>query len=414
MSVFNKNRPCVQTGFTIGHTLGRRAVKGDIGLEIEVEGNKFQKSNVHLLPLGWQHHTDNSLRGTDNAEYVLNGPIKFDQVRGHIDALWDMFKAYGSKISESNRTSVHVHLNVQDFYFDHFAAFAALYFCFEEILTEWCGEHRVGNLFCLRAKDAPAIITAIKRFIRTDGGDIRENFHYAGFNPQALFKFGSIEIRTLRGTPDPEVIFDWVGILRRLYELSGSYSDPRDVCSNFSAEGPIAFFETILGEHASKVRAGSGMSDEKIRDSLYEGIRLAQDIAYCRDWGVYKKTEVKKDPFNRDAMKQAKKVSTYQNAQSLQATHIDDYPPPPPPVPHPSAYIEPTTWGAEGYTQSASNFTQTSAQAAAQTQIINGILAGNSFNTQSIAPQPIVTTPAWPDVDPQPTEEEWSNDLDAF
>lgn len=294
--------------YSVAVTLGRKATKGDVGIEVELEASNTMPKSEDVIPPQWVYHQDGSLRGYDNAEYVLAKPLPFDEVDKAIDDLWDVLKAKKVKLTPSNRTSVHVHLNVQDFFLNRLATFAGMYFCVEEILTEWCGEYRVGNLFCLRAKDAPAIITQLRRFIRSDmQTQIRDNFHYAGFNANALHKFGSIEIRTLRGVMDPETIKMWVAILRRLHTLSADFPDPREFVSMFSSLGPLEFYETLLGEHAGTVQAAIGWSNEQVRDSMYEGIRLAQDICYCRDWAKFQAIEVKPDPFGRDVRKKASK-----------------------------------------------------------------------------------------------------------
>jgi hypothetical protein len=41
------------------------------------------------------------------------------------------------------------------------------------------------------------------------------------------------------------------------------------------------------------------MTDDEVRDSMYEGIRLAQDLCYCRDWDLFLPMEYKQDPFGR-------------------------------------------------------------------------------------------------------------------
>lgn len=282
-------------------TLGHRFVKGDVGLEIECEGNKFRKEDV-VFP--WEFHQDNSLRGKDNAEYVLKKPIAFAAVEGAVTDLWKMMDEFGTKLDDSNRTSVHVHLNCQQFHFNRLAAFTALYFAFEGILTEWCGEHRVGNLFCLRAKDAPAIITETRNFIANDGNyALSDNLHYAGLNIQALAKFGSLEVRTLQGVTTPEPVIEWVALLKQLYDMSAEFNDPRTICGMFSANGPIAFYDRILGEHGGRLRQALGIDDEFIREELYQGIRMAQDICYSRDWDLFHPVDVTPDPFGRKARK---------------------------------------------------------------------------------------------------------------
>jgi len=296
---FPVNRKKIE-GYDIKTLTGRRPTRGDIGLEIECEGNKFLKSNELLQPF-WVHHVDHSLRGKDNAEYVLAEPIDFDTVPTAVMFLWDVFESYGTKLDESNRTSVHAHLNVQRWNLNRLTSFCAIFFTLEEILSEWAGDHRVGNLFCLRAKDAPAIVTKLKKFIQFDGNfELTDGLHYAGLNIQALQKFGSLEIRYLRGATQPQLILDWVTILRRLYEQSAIYPDPRDVLSLFSYEGPLNFFNTILGPTADIIHAGLPSWDrETISASLYEGIRMAQDLVYCRDWDLYQPIVVRDDPFGR-------------------------------------------------------------------------------------------------------------------
>lgn len=308
-AVFLREKEAKIPGFSLVHILGRVPVDGDIGIEIEVEGNKFPKGNdsphgsvsPELIPKEWVYHHDGSLRGMDNAEYVLKKPLKFEQVPGAIKNLWEMFDKFGSKLDESNRTSVHVHLNAQEFHLNRLTAFAALYFSVEEVLTAWCGDHRVGNLFCLRAKDAPAIVSQLKNFIQQNGQvGISNGLHYGGLNPQALLKFGSIEIRSLRGVTDPDTILTWVAILERMYKMSEDFPDPRLICSHFSGHGAMAYLEMILGEHTPGVLQQVPFDPQEIRESLYEGIRLAQDLCYCRDWSKYEPVKFEKDPFGRN------------------------------------------------------------------------------------------------------------------
>jgi hypothetical protein len=324
VELFCRRQPEPVMGLTLLSILSKflKPTKGAVGIEVEVEGNKFPKvpgyETTHkALPLEgwtfWSYVKDGSLRGHDNAEYVLQKPIEFEQVPDAIAELDERLKAYGSVMAESNRTSVHVHLNCQDFYMNRLAAFCALYFCFEEVLVEWCGEHRVGNLFCLRGKDAPGIITKIKRFIQSDGqSELSDGLHYSGLNANALTKFGSLEVRSMRGPTDLSVVVQWVKILERLYKLSADFTDPRDIPAQFSAQGPLTFFETMLGEEGFVLRQGIAFDDERIRDSMYEGIRLAQDLCYCRDWGNFKPVNLKDDPFGRDMRKVAKAVAFHE------------------------------------------------------------------------------------------------------
>ena len=308
--------------YDIGTLLASKLQKNDIGLEVEVEGNIFPKPSHHpsgvsphkpeLIPAAWQYHKDGSLRGKDNAEYVLTKPVKFNDVEKHVNDLWDMFDKCGSVLDVSNRTSIHVHLNVQRWHLNRFASFCALYFAVEEILTAWCGEHRVGNLFCLRAKDAPALISRIRDFI-VNNGDYKfpESYHYAGFNAHALNKFGSIEIRSLRGVTDKDTLLRWVNILRHLYDLSASYPDPTKVVEGFSSEGALSFLNSILGEHATSILEDLQWQHYQVQDAMLNGVRLVQDICYSRDWSTFKPVSLQPDPFGRSLISKKTAQASY-------------------------------------------------------------------------------------------------------
>lgn len=318
--VFKKKDKKAKPGFNMAVVLGTKKaniVGGQVGLEIEMEGKNLL--NQADTPPPWVYHKDNSLRGEENAEYVLHRPVLFDEVEGALNTLWDGLKKKKAKIDDSNRTSVHVHLNCQDFFLNRLTSLMALYIIFEEPLTEWCGEHRVGNLFALRSVDAPAIVSTLKKFIMYEGNyPISDAMHYAGMNAQALVKFGSLEFRTMRGCQNSEEALEWVSFLRRLYELSEAYPDPREIIGQFSAEGPISFFETMLADRAPVLRNGIGYTDDQIADAMFKGVRLAQDLCFCRDWSMYKSVKLKPDPFDRDSLKQARKVAAGLTPQQVE------------------------------------------------------------------------------------------------
>lgn len=337
--------------YTVMSLFGNNKTNGQVGLEVEVEGNMFPKSSDYeedsendLIPPMWRYTYDGSLRGNDNAEYVLKKPLKFEEIPSAVDDLWQMFSDYGSVLDDSNRTSVHVHLNVQEFRLNRLCAFSALYFCIEDILTAWCGDHRIGNLFCLRAKDAPAIVSKLRKLIVTNNTRViskDDGLHYSGFNLQALSKFGSIEIRTLRGAREADVIITWVGILERLYHLSEKYAeDPRTIVEGFSGRPFEEFLKDILGPYTDEVLKNCGMNSSQARDATLEGVRIAQHLCYCRDWGNFPKEAAKPDPFGRslstleqiDNLENQVAVNSYglsavaialQQPSSLNWTHTD-------------------------------------------------------------------------------------------
>lgn len=302
MKVFVNKPKKTKIDYRVVTVMGLKEVDGDVGIEIECEGNKFPKNRRDnpgdALPKGWDYHKDGSLRGADNAEYVLSRPVKFEELPKKVGDLWGCLEKYGTVLDVSRRTSVHVHLNCQQFTMSRVTSFMALLYATENILAEYAGDHRVGNLFCLRAVDASGILRQAQYFITNNmSWHFPEGMHYSGVNLESLAKFGSIEVRYLRGVVSEDAILEWVELLRRVYDASARFPDPRDVCVAFSAEGPLGFLDLIYGDLTENLCKGSGMSRDQIEESLLTGIRFAQDLCYLHDWDCFATEQ--RDPFNR-------------------------------------------------------------------------------------------------------------------
>ena len=305
--VFVKKTSKSTEDLTVANQMGLRTRKGHVGIEVEVESKTpgaFAKMKLPQVAEYWGYHMDGSLRGADNGEFVLLKPVDFDEVDKAVDALWDEFKKNKAVLAESVRTSVHVHLNVLSFYQNRLASLLALWFICEEVLSHFCGDHRAGNLFCIRAKDGPAIITEVKNWFENKGeyGMDTEGLHYSALNVSALYKFGSVEVRTMRGLTEPAPLKQWVRILKRLYDESAKYSDPRTIIERFSIQGPVEFFTELFGNEAPAIIAAV-QNEVNLSGSLFEGMRFAQDIAYSRDWSTFNPVKIASDPFGRKTAK---------------------------------------------------------------------------------------------------------------
>lgn len=263
---------------TIMQLFGPRAQAGTYGVEVELEGQGLPKDHFG----DWVYHADPSLRG-ESAEYVFRVPLNKDKVRAALEFLRDTLKGCGSVINKDlSNCSVHVHRNVQKNSLQDVYKIASVYFILEDLLTEWCGQERVGNLFCLRATDAEYLITAMVKAIRSGqfGGLIDDQeLRYAGINVTSISKFGSLEFRGLRGTKEVDVITDWVDIVDNLCEYALTFKSPAHVVQQFSAVGPQQFLMDSLKNHA-----GVFMVAQDVNNRMYDGARVAQDIAFAVNW----------------------------------------------------------------------------------------------------------------------------------
>lgn len=253
----------------------RLKTAGDVGVEIEVEGH-----NLPIAEKYWRNEHDGSLRGAENREYVLAKPSTLNQLKMALKYLDIKYKECNSVVDDSVRAGVHVHVNVQTLNMVELYNFMTLYIILEEALVKWCGPDREGNLFCLRTMDADYLIYRLAQAAQTR--DFRhlidDNLRYGSMNVKALGTYGSLEFRAMRGTRDLSLIQLWAEVLVNLREVAKNYTDPKDIINGFSEGECVAFFDRCLGEYADLFRY------EGYERGLVQGMRRAQDIAFCCDW----------------------------------------------------------------------------------------------------------------------------------
>ena len=127
----------------------------------------------------------------------------------------------------SNRTSIHVHVNVSDMEVKEWFTFLFLWVLYEDALIHFCGEERKGNLFCLSSRDAEGLLFKLEEFAR-DGQiyEFNDNYRYSAVNTTASVKYGSLEFRSMRGTLDIEVLNKWLSTLYCLRQKAIEIGSP--------------------------------------------------------------------------------------------------------------------------------------------------------------------------------------------
>lgn len=223
--------------------------KGEIGIEIEAEGKNLQIVETDL----WRTEKDGSLRGNfpeSAAEYVLKKPLPRNLVGTALDELIQLQK--DATLSFSFRTSVHIHINVGDLTEEQLRCFAYAYVLLEEPLINFCGKSRKANRFCLRIQDAERTLLHLQNFYErgietlkaVSGDDIR----YSAMNLAAIYKYGSMEFRAMRGTLDKGVIKNWISALLAVKDWSIKQETPKQIFDHFQTIGPDGFLTEVLGE----------------------------------------------------------------------------------------------------------------------------------------------------------------------
>lgn len=269
---------------TVFESLGlRNRQEGKFGVEIEVEGKRLPTTELH--PRYWRVDHDGSLKAAEAFEYVTPLPMSLEGIRKALDDLERVYKAKKSVVDESIRAGIHVHLNVQDYYPEELWTFVTTYYCLEDLLVHWCGPSREGNHFCLRSCDSEFSLFAIAEAIKGKNlkGLNTDNLRYAALNPCSLFKYGSLEFRSMRGTRDLDAVFTWVKLIDDLEKGAKQFKTPDRVIHAMSAGGSRGFVEQVLGDSA-KLFTNVKNIDEILKNSM----RRTQMIAFAVDWNTYK------------------------------------------------------------------------------------------------------------------------------
>lgn len=270
--------------------------KGDVGYEIEVEGGNLPWPEGDI---NWRREEDGSLQPKpDCGEYVLNKPQSLEDFNKDLNDLKKLFEDSGAYIEYSIRAGVHCHVNCQHMTPVQVVNFAVAYYVLENLLVEYCGEDRVGNLFCLRAKDADFVVDRlVEAVVERDLQPLEnEDIRYASMNFNSLHKYGSVEFRAMSTTDNWDKLSSWARILIRIRDESLLYENAQDMVGDFSVNGITAFLNRFLGEDKDTVLEGVADVEAKI----WEGLRVAQEVAFL---AVPKEVVVNLNPFLQQDVK---------------------------------------------------------------------------------------------------------------
>jgi hypothetical protein len=254
------------------------------GIEVELEGKNLVKAPDEVI-LYWGQHPDGSLRklapGDEAIEYVSRVPYDIVTTEKAINVLFNFLNKPPCKVYESYRTSIHVHVNFGQETFRTIYNFMTLSILLDELLVSQNGDHRVGNNFCLRSKDAMGQVVALINSIEQTGSffHIQQQERYSSINFASLMKFGSVEFRSLECTTHQGRLMHWIGTLSRIKDRARLFQNPVEIIQQFSMMGPRTFLTSVLGPYAMKY-----VNLPEMEDMLHNGMRIAQDFAYCSAW----------------------------------------------------------------------------------------------------------------------------------
>lgn len=254
-----------------------KQVKGDVGIEIECEGDNL----VCVEDGGWKTVDDGSLRGNfpeSRCEWVLEKPIDINDVLPAMQYLEDRQK--NATLEFSFRTSVHLHINVQQLTANQILNMFYTYFLCETVLMNYCAEHRRGNRFCLRMEDAEGIEPFIRKMIITKdvqwkGIPPNDAVRYAAMNIEAMWKYGSLEFRGMEGNLSPERINTWAKAFVNIRSFAKKFDNIQKIHDFFVKNSPNMFFDSVFQDVAETFKYPGFAND------LRKGFSLTIDFPYA-------------------------------------------------------------------------------------------------------------------------------------
>lgn len=213
-----------------------------VGIEVEAENIK----HVTTSPIFWMEKEDNSLR--NNGIEFVTFPIRAKYLYTALKLLYE--NSLPKDVSFSERTSVHVHINVRNLTVDELTSFVILYLIFERVLFSFAGNNRYQNIFCVPVLET----TLLENFFNNVKFDtLRIPWQkYTGLNLLPILDKGTIEFRQFPGTKDYNKIYLWVEILITLRLASRSIFTPTKLLNliknlNTTSEYDLFIKEAFLG-----------------------------------------------------------------------------------------------------------------------------------------------------------------------
>ena len=216
------------------------------------ELNKYVKY-YNLWNKSWKGILDGSLRNF-GVEYIVRKPYTYRGILRAIDEFTEYTKGIPF-IENAPGTSVHVHVNMQDEEVLTIFTYITVWTLFENLLIEFCGKNRRSNLFALPTRVCEGNLSIYMQMVnnylnRTHAFTVSEHAaKYAALNIVPLHKLGSIEIRTMRGTTDPDILKKWITILNDILVYSRGRK-PSDVLREYRSVGPLGMIDRVFTDRS--------------------------------------------------------------------------------------------------------------------------------------------------------------------
>ena len=186
------------------------------GIEVEVE--EVPRKSIDALSHEWIIDRDLSLRGDNAYEFKTPHPCRVIDGLSYVQSFCtEVLKA--REVSRkafcfSERTSIHVHIDVRDLRLSQIRAALKLYLIFEKSYFDLVGRDRYHNIFWIPLMETQQV---------NNPPMVNDRMYqtwdkYCAANPQTVKSFGTLEFRAMAGNCDEKLISSWILMLSCLVE----------------------------------------------------------------------------------------------------------------------------------------------------------------------------------------------------
>lgn len=208
-----------------------------VGIEVEVENARgLLHNNPNRV---WVVTEDHSLR--NGGIELITRPIYASSAPVCLQYLLHHF--LNQDCCFSPRTSVHVHLNVQDITRAQVMDTLLMYVLFEKMFYKFVGQGRQKNIYCVPLTDTN-LLTNLVDYGETRDGNWQK---YTGLNTLPIREHGTIEFRHMHGTDDVEKLSTWIGLICKLKEYVRNTST-KEIRAMIAAMNDGFDFQTLMGQ----------------------------------------------------------------------------------------------------------------------------------------------------------------------
>lgn len=181
------------------------------GVECEIESIKEIYGQLSAM---WRITEDGSLRNYGHE--FISKPLADDLARGAFRELHSKLVYRNPQEAFSERTSIHVHMNVQSMTEEQVRTLLLIYALFEPVFFDMVDDSRKHNIHCVPLTD-----TYLPSLYKHPLNALLSRWHkYTALNLIPVSHQGTVEFRHMHGHNSPSLFDEWLHILGNLDRLS--------------------------------------------------------------------------------------------------------------------------------------------------------------------------------------------------